>query len=204
MVLREKIPMTRLFRLAMLCLTVLVMPSVLWGCSKGDGSEQGDDEIVLDTKFNKEMLEWHNKARTNPAEFAKTYLKPNITKSAEMRECYNEMIAISPLKPLSLSDDFSCYAQAWANKLGSNGQFEHQKLKPLFKLGATWAAENISAGVRKPKDIVLQLLEDKGVASRGHRKNILSPKATTLGVGHVEGGKAAYGFVTVLDYGEVK
>ena len=45
----------------------------------------------------------------------------------------------------------------------------------------TWAAENISYGQASGLDVVLQLLVDDGVSSRGHRKNIFSTYGTVTG-----------------------
>ena len=44
------------------------------------------------------------------------------------------------------------------------------------------AAENISYGKETALGIVLQLLIDDGVASRGHRKNLFGESLGTVGV----------------------
>ena len=65
----------------------------------------------------------------------------------------------------------------------------------------TWAStigENIAYGTTGGKDIVLQLIIDDGVASRGHRENIFKPALKFLGswtAGHV-----TYSSETVIDY----
>jgi hypothetical protein len=60
------------------------------------------------------------------------------------------------------------------------------------------AGENIAYGTTGGKEIVLQLIIDDGVASRGHRENIFKPALKFLGswtAGHV-----TYSSETVIDY----
>jgi hypothetical protein len=60
------------------------------------------------------------------------------------------------------------------------------------------AGENIAYGNTGGKDIVLQLIIDDGVASRGHRTNIFN--ADFKYVGSWSSGHVTYGNETVLDY----
>jgi uncharacterized protein YkwD len=65
----------------------------------------------------------------------------------------------------------------------------------------TWAStigENIAYGTTGGKDIVLQLIIDDGVASRGHRTNIFKPEF--LIVGSWTSTHGTYGTETVMDY----
>ncbi len=43
--------------------------------------------------------------------------------------------------------------------------------------------ENISYGRSDARDVVIQLLVDDGIRSRGHRKNIFDPEFRVVGVG---------------------
>ena len=59
-------------------------------------------------------------------------------------------------------------------------------------------AENCGYGVYNGKDAVNQLLIDESVSNLGHRKNILNPKYTRIGVGINFHPK--YEKVIVIDY----
>ncbi|MDR0711123.1 MAG: CAP domain-containing protein [Prevotellaceae bacterium] len=58
--------------------------------------------------------------------------------------------------------------------------------------------ENISYGSSKPQDVVIQLLIDDGVPSRGHRDNIMKPEFNTAGVAIDTHPK--YRYLCVIDY----
>ena len=60
------------------------------------------------------------------------------------------------------------------------------------------AGENIAYGTTGGKDIVLQLIIDDGVASRGHRTNIF--KTTFKNLGSWSSGHVTYKSETVIDY----
>ena len=60
------------------------------------------------------------------------------------------------------------------------------------------AGENIAYGTTGGKEIVLQLIIDDGVASRGHRENIFKPGFLILGSWSSTHG--TYGTETVMDY----
>ena len=58
--------------------------------------------------------------------------------------------------------------------------------------------ENIAYGTTGGKDIVLQLFIDDGVASRGHRSNIMKPEFVSLGTWSST--HKTYRHETVFDY----
>jgi uncharacterized protein YkwD len=60
------------------------------------------------------------------------------------------------------------------------------------------ACENIDYGSRNPRNVVLSLLIDDGVASRGHRDNILREDISLAGV--ASGYHRTYGVMCVIDY----
>lgn len=70
----------------------------------------------------------------------------------------------------------------------------------LAKYGqfVTTAGENIAYGSNDGKDIVLQLFIDDGVASRGHRTNIMKPEFKVIG--SWSAGHQTYQHETVVNY----
>ncbi|RYM06204.1 hypothetical protein EWH99_03740 [Sporolactobacillus sp. THM7-7] len=72
-----------------------------------------------------------------------------------------------------------------------NNYFDHQSptygspfdMMKKYGISFTTAGENIAAGQKSPEEVV-----NGWMNSEGHRKNILNPNFTTIGVGYVEGG----------------
>ena len=66
-------------------------------------------------------------------------------------------------------------------------------------------AENISFGdsnSEKGKRVVLQLLVDDGVPSRGHRKNMFSPDYNAVGI--ATGPHSKFKSMTTMDFAKVQ
>ena len=97
--------------------------------------------------------------------------------------------------------------RTWRNRLvRENGlcfmEFGPMDIDRLNRLGR-WQgliAENISTGEEEARDVVLQLLIDDGVASRGHRKNLFNPGLHQAGAGTAP--HRDYRVVTVIDYAD--
>jgi uncharacterized protein YkwD len=154
----------------------------------------GWDLSILDTARNtnyltdkeKDVILLLNKARSNPRLFALQYLE-NLKNSGKYAlECYNEMIAAKTLPVLQPSKALSMAAKEHAKTMGEKGLTGHNgpdgssPSDRVVRYGiftgkylGPW--ENCSYGFNDPLEIILQLLIDDGVESRGHRKNILSP-----------------------------
>ena len=71
------------------------------------------------------------------------------------------------------------------------------RLKKYGDLNSS-AGENIAYGTKGGKDIVLQLIIDDGVASRGHRTNIFNANFKYLG--SWSSSHLTYGSESVIDY----
>ena len=86
-----------------------------------------------------------------------------------------------PIAPLAFSDGLSCAAAEHVAAQAS-GAFGHTDFgqQPGHRISrhGTWRGswgENVAYGESTPRDIVLALIIDNGVRSRGHRKNIFNP-----------------------------
>ena len=138
-----------------------------------------------------EVLRYLNEARTNPARFAERYLAADTRRNRTAAECMREMKRLRPMPPLGPSLVLSRSAQAHAADLGRTGEMSHRgsdgsDLSRRIERYGVWTgsiAENLAFGVESPLQIVVMLLIDEGVASRGHRRNILDPKLRYAGVG---------------------
>ena len=160
--------------------------------SAADGS--GEWESVTDggsgeeeegpTEFELSVIDEMNLARTAPKDYANTYIAPRSSEfsAAYFNECLEEMRSMAPVgeighdrvNGLSFSEDIRNY-----------GSF-------------TSAGENIAYGSTTARDIVVRLLVDDGIESRGHRKNLLSKDFTSTGVGYAP--HTVYRYECVIDY----
>ncbi len=196
-------------RLGLMCLMLLAVPSVMVACSKTEGEEenapeQGEETVEGEVPqgFNEAMLYWHNYARTKPKEFAQKFIKTRIA-GADAKNLYQELMSMPVRQPYQLHPELIAYAQGYLDS--HPGKWGHSNMGFGYIPGVWGRAESISAGVKNPRDIVIQLLIDKGLAPRyGHRRNILSAEYTHMGAGFVEGGKAYYGFQCMIDYAGIK
>jgi uncharacterized protein YkwD len=110
-----------------------------------------------------------------------------------------------PLQPLTLSPGISraaadhC-AEQIDGQLGHDGSDQSSPGDRISRYGswsATWG-ENISYAQRTARGVVISLIVDDGVRSRGHRKNIFNPKFNYAGAGF--GPHARYRTVCTIDF----
>lgn len=145
------------------------------------------------TAEEKEVIRLVNEVRTQPAAFAKKYLENRQREGAYAKECYEELLAWAPQKALLPSKALSLAAKDHAQDMGVSGRTGHVSTKGesatlrvqrygtfTGRYNGPW--ENCSYGFDDPLAIVLQLLIDDGVPSRGHRKNIMQPAINYIGV----------------------
>lgn len=81
--------------------------------------------------------------------------------------------------------------------VSSNGASFVQRLN-RFGLQDVGMGENIAYGVQSAEQVVMNLIVDDGVPSRGHRTNIFAQNWSLAGTGC--GGHATYGTVCVVNY----
>ncbi|MEW4023343.1 CAP domain-containing protein [Bacillus sp. YAF8] len=95
------------------------------------------------------------------------------------------------LKPLQIDDKLSKSAHAKSQDMKDKNYFDHQSptygspFDMMKSFGITYktAGENIAKGQPTPEAVVKAWMN-----SEGHRKNILNPEFTQIGVGYVESG----------------
>lgn len=191
--------------------------TTIWDLSVLDTARDVDymDDIEKDV-----VLEM-NMARTNPKKYAELYIEPRTKKFngkiygrnlqtnegvAVVNECIKFMNSqkslstLTPSKGLTRAAKDHANTQSLTDKTGHDGtdgsnQFTRMKRYGSYKT----AGENISYGSKSAREIVVTLLIDDGVKSRGHRKNIMNKDSKTTGVGFANKHKL-YGCECVLDY----
>ncbi|HJV39351.1 MAG TPA: CAP domain-containing protein [Geothrix sp.] len=113
-----------------------------------------------------------------------------------------------PVGPLRFNEGLARAARLHARDIGPKGSIEHtgsdgSRLTDRLNRLGRWQgliAENISAGEDEARQVVIQLLIDDGVASRGHRKNLFNPDLHQAGAGSAP--HREYRTVTVIDYAD--
>jgi uncharacterized protein YkwD len=174
-----------------------------------------------------QIVEETNKLRTKPKEYAKIleanlkffggkdnkiYSKPGkigiITEegTSAVKEAIEYLNKAKPLSALTLCEELSKAGQDHANDIGSHGLIDHtgsdgsspaKRIERYVEWLVTMA-ENIDFGSVNGEEVILSLVIDDGVDSRGHRKNLFSEKITHLGVG--TGMHTEYDTCSVINY----
>lgn len=151
----------------------------------------------------RDIIKYCNLARLFPKKFARLEVQ-NYNGSVEQPEQYkNSDNKRSLILDLNASKACGAYspdssltqiAECFQTELATSGKTGHDRKK----CSEDYLAENCSFGKSTAKDIVLQLLIDEGIASLGHRKNILNEKYTQIGVAFGEHKK--YRNCCVMDF----
>jgi uncharacterized protein YkwD len=151
----------------------------------------------------RDVVKYCNLARLYPKKFARLEVQ-NYNGSVEQPEQYkNSDNKRSLILDLNASKGCGAYApdslltqmaECFQLELAASGKTGHDRKKCT----EDYLAENCSFGKSTAKDIVMQLLIDEGIASLGHRKNILNEKYTLIGVAFGEHKK--YRNCCVMDF----
>lgn len=164
-----------------------------------------NDDNCLNS-YGKAVLDELNYARTKPYEYATRVLEPLLntyegSELAYLRECISEMKSMQPIVALKSHAGLTNAAIYWVNKQGPSGDIGHDpNLWPRVKQTVKYkeGAENISYGYYDARGIVVQLLVDSDIPSRGHRKNILNGRLTHVGI--AVGNHSRYDYMCVQDF----
>lgn len=190
--------------------------------SKQSGTPLSDTRILAEGVV-KEL----NFVRTNPKRYAVEVLEPRLkyfdgrmyaepgkvrllTQEgiAPLQECIQVLKTTAAMDTLALETGLCRSAQWLADDQARTGALGHtgsdgSDLVTRISRYGTWGilcGENCAYGSVTAREIVVQLLIDDGVPSRGHRINILKQEFKKVGIGFNKTGKAAYGAVTVMDF----
>jgi uncharacterized protein YkwD len=169
----------------------------------------------------KEVLLELNKVRTDPRRYARVYLAPQIEKfkgklntqtrvetregATAMKECVSWLSASAKMGPLSPDKDLCNVAQRHTSAQSKTRETGHTSPNGetfedrLRKLKFSNSAECISYGEDRARGIVISLLVDDGVPSRGHRKIILDPRYSVVGIS--VGSHLVYSHMCTIDFG---
>jgi uncharacterized protein YkwD len=145
-----------------------------------------------------------NMARSDPRKYAEMYINPG--QGAFAKDCYEELRnsesrpVLLPKKGLSQAAKDHVVDTGPQGITGHTGTDGSSMSERLNRYG-TWkggCSENCSYGHNTARGIVLQLLIDDGVESRGHRKNIMNKSSKYVGV--AAGSHAKYRSMCVQDF----
>ncbi len=173
----------------------------------------------------KEIIYEINLFRSNPSQYAKTYIEPlarnykgklfyypndKPLKTREgvraLHECVRELKKekslpiMYPSKGLTRAAKDHVIDQSKTGKTGHIGKDKSDAKERIERYG-TWdalIAENIAYGGKSARQVIIYLLIDDGVYNRGHRKNLLQPDFKTVGVS--AGKHPVYEEMFVMDF----
>lgn len=162
----------------------------------------GRDDPSL-TKDQKELILLHNLARMNPQLFEQTfvqrYLDQHFNSRGDRNDPYvrsliRDLKAAKPASPVFSDPSLMKASNYHAKDLSSNDVFMHASSDGTsfgdrldrFTGNHGMIGENCQAGLKKPLDCFMSLMIDQGVESLGHRKNILNPYYSNIGIGIVD------------------
>jgi uncharacterized protein YkwD len=176
------------------------------------------------SQLEKDVIVEMNKVRANPQsyipmmeEYKERFIGNRIQlpqrkfmMTKEGRAAVNEAIAFLKKQPsvsqLNPSKGISLAARDHVNDQGVAGSFGHQgtdRSDPFVRMEryGKWrvtGGENIAYGYTTAQDIVMQLIIDDGVPSRGHRVNMFNPDFRIAGVAY--GSHKTYRVMCTIGY----
>lgn len=178
------------------------------------------------TAFERAVVQEMSDARVSPRAYARhlrelreyfegtLWKRPGRTplRTDEGLAAFDEAIAFlektRPVGPLRFNEGLARAARMHARDIGPRGALEHvgadgSRLSDRLNRLGVWQgviAENIGTSEDDPRQVVIQLLVDDGVPSRGHRHNLFNPELHQAGCGTAP--HRDYRTVTVIDYAD--
>jgi uncharacterized protein YkwD len=175
--------------------------------------------------FERALLAEHNAARTDPAGYARhlealiPYFEGTVLRrpgsnvglqtnegTAAVREAIRALREQTPVSALEWSDGIFRAARDHVRDQGPRGATGHNgsdgsTMDSRLRRYGAWlstAAENIDYGSANARDVLISLIVDDGVPSRGHRRNIFNPNIRVMG--GACGTHTRYRTMCVIDY----
>jgi len=175
--------------------------------------------------FEKEVVLEINKLRSDPARYAREYIEPlkghyngrkfyypgdlplmtkegvrALIECSEFLKNHGPAPILKPDQGLSQAADDHVTDQSKTGYIGHKGR-DHSGFRDRIERYGEWAvriAENIAYGNVTPRQVVIYLLIDDGMPSRGHRKNFLNEDFRLIGV--AEGSHPGYERMCVMEF----
>jgi len=196
----------RLFGFASLCFSAALLVSFVSSNAQSQGNKSSGEDGL--SRSEQDLLNEINQARAHPDVYAKylSSLKPffdgkNYQPNGQpaltteegwdaVRDAINFLITAKPQRPLNTSRGLRLAAVTHfkdqnatgaTGHLGASSSMIEDRVKPF----GTWQGaigENLSYGKESARERVLTWLIDDGVASRGHRKRLLSADYQVAGL----------------------
>jgi uncharacterized protein YkwD len=193
---------------------------------KSSAKEKTEQPVVTTDyeKLKKAILVEHNRLREDPVSYIpilekqKTYFKGHILsrpkqtpiKTHEGVRAFDLAIEFlkyqKPVPALTHDERLSLAAKDHLEDHGpigtvshesSNGKVVAERLEKYCEWD-TCCGENLDVGSTRAEDVIVSLLVDDGVKSRGHRENLFNESFRSVGIAC--GPHKAYGSMTVIDY----
>lgn len=204
-----------------LCFNSIAQTNFEWPIKELDTAR--DQSYLSDNE--KEIILEMNMLRYNPAMYAKIHMKwmeiyyeenflkipgKTIIKTEEGKTAFLECIQeleqtgslpiLKPSKGMTKACELLVYDQSLTGKTGHKGSGNSTPFSrvELFGTYQGYFAENIHYGDIEPRFIIIALLIDDGVKSRGHRETLLSKEFNLTGV--ATGKHKSYKNMCVINY----
>ena len=188
--------------LLMIALAVLVQSSAvaqedlfkLWPDSTLSMANSASHVYFL-SETEKESIFYMNLLRINPPLFVETHLNDyikskDVKKDRLVKDLIKELENTGKMNPLMPNKELTDFARAHPKDMGESGRTGHNSSdgKPFrdrisdLEHHFTAINENCNYGNDNAVDALIDLLIDRNVPNFGHRKNILDPEMTLIGV----------------------